>query len=163
ERYLAYGAALGAAVAAVRAIPMGAENDRRAWSSYGGSWRQVTVSYPTVWPPAWGASPGETIWRGIRLGGSAGIVLFVFSLLLPRGRRRDARPHSRVEGRLWDLQLGDRVLRCRRHRDSFPGIRPQRPTSTHAHRAYSRTGARKNLNRIAESFSWPFGGRWRQS
>src|SRR5205085_11912484 len=69
--------------AAVRAIPMGAENDRRAWSSYGGSWRQVTVSYPTVWPPAWGASPGETIWRGIRLGGAAGVVPFVFSLLLP--------------------------------------------------------------------------------
>ena len=83
ERYLAYGAALGVAVAAVRAIPMGAENDRRAWSSYGGTWRQVTVSYPIVWPPAWGASPGETIWRGIRLGGTAGAVLFVFSLLLP--------------------------------------------------------------------------------
>ena len=84
ERYLAYGAALGVAAAAVRAIPMGAENDRRAWSSYGGKWRQVTVSYPTMWPPAWGASPGETIWRGVRLTGAAAAVLYVFSLLLPR-------------------------------------------------------------------------------
>lgn len=84
ERYLAFGAALGVAVAAVRAIPMGAENDHRAWSSYGGSWRQVTVSYPTIWPPAWGASPGETVWRGVRLGGAAAAVLYVFSLLLPR-------------------------------------------------------------------------------
>ena len=84
ERYLAYGAALGVAAAAVRAIPMGAEDDHRAWSSYGGKWRQVTVSYPTVWPPAWGASPGETIWRGVRLGGPAAAILYVFSLLLPR-------------------------------------------------------------------------------
>lgn len=83
ERYLAYGAALGVAAAAVRAIPMGAENDHRAWSSYGGRWRQVTVSYPKMWPPAWGASAGETIWRGIRLGGVSAIVLYGFSLLLP--------------------------------------------------------------------------------
>lgn len=83
ERYLAYGAALGVAAAAVRAIPMGAESDRRAWSSYGGRWRQLTVSYPKVWPPAWGASPGETIWRGLRLGGGAAVVLYVFSLFLP--------------------------------------------------------------------------------
>jgi hypothetical protein len=82
ERYLAYGAALGVAAAAVRAIPMGAENDRRAWSSYGGKWRQVTVSYPTMWPPAWGASPGDSIWRGIRLAMPAVAILFVFSLLM---------------------------------------------------------------------------------
>ena len=83
ERYLAYGAALGVAAAAVRAMPMGAENDHRAWSSYGGRWRQVTVSYPTIWPPSWGASPGETIWRGIRLGVPAAATLYVFSLLMP--------------------------------------------------------------------------------
>ena len=82
ERYLAYGAALGVAAAAVRAIPMGAENDHRAWSSYRGQWRQVTVSYPTIWPPAWGASPGETIWRGIRLAGISAVVLYAFSLVM---------------------------------------------------------------------------------
>ena len=83
ERYLAYGAALGVAAAAVRAIPMGAENDHRAWSSYGGKWRQVNVSYPRIWPPAWGASTGETIWRGLRLTGIAAVALFAFSLVLP--------------------------------------------------------------------------------
>jgi hypothetical protein len=83
ERFLAYGAALGVAAAAVRAIPMGSESDRRAWSSYGGRWRQVTVTYPRMWPPAYGASPGESIWRGIRLGGVAGAFLFGFALLLP--------------------------------------------------------------------------------
>ena len=82
ERYLAYGAALGVAASAVRAIPMGAENDHRAWSSYGAEWRQVTVSYPTIWPPAWGASPGETIWRGIRLAGISAAVLYAFSLVM---------------------------------------------------------------------------------
>ena len=83
ERYLAYGAALGVAAAAVRAIPMGSESDRRAWSSYGGRWRQVMVSYPRMWPPAYGASPGESIWRGLRLGAISGAFLFGFALLLP--------------------------------------------------------------------------------
>ena len=83
ERYLAYGAALGVAAAAVRAMPMGSESDSRAWSSYGGHWRQVSVSYPKVWPPAYGASPGESIWRGIRLGSVAAVYLWVFAQLLP--------------------------------------------------------------------------------
>ncbi len=84
ERFLAYGAALGVASAAVRAIPMGTESDRRAWSSYGGRWRQVTVTYPRYWPPAYGASPGESIWRGVRLAalGIGGLV--VYSLIAPR-------------------------------------------------------------------------------
>ena len=83
ERYLAYGAALGVAAAAVRAMPMGSESDSRAWSSYGGHWRQVSVSYPKVWPPAYGASPGESIWRGVRLGSVAAVYLWVFAQLLP--------------------------------------------------------------------------------
>ena len=83
DRYMAYGAALGVAAAAVRAVPMGAENDRRAWSSYGGRWRQVTVSYPRGWPPAYGASPGETLWRGLRFAGIAALVLFAFYKVMP--------------------------------------------------------------------------------
>lgn len=84
DRYIAYGAALGVAAAAVRAIPMGAESDRRAWSNVGGRWRQVTVSYPTVWPPAYGTSPGEAIWAGARTGGIAGLVLFLLWQVIPR-------------------------------------------------------------------------------
>jgi hypothetical protein len=56
DRYLAYGAALGVAAGVVRAVPMGAEDDHRAWSSMGGTWRQVRVSYPW-WIPGWGMLP----------------------------------------------------------------------------------------------------------
>ena len=83
DRYMAYGAALGVAAAAVRAIPMGAESDRRAWSSVGGHWRQVRVSYPRMWPPAYGASPRETLWRGVRIAGISALVLFGFYKLMP--------------------------------------------------------------------------------
>lgn len=57
ERYLAYAAAFGVARNAVRAIPMGAEDHRRAWSTFGGRWREVRVRYPFIWPPAWGWIP----------------------------------------------------------------------------------------------------------
>ena len=83
ERYLAYGAALGVAAAAVRAIPMGAESDRWAWTRYGGEWRQVRVSYPRVWPPAWGYSPLAVGWNGILAGLFGVMVLWVMSLMLP--------------------------------------------------------------------------------
>jgi hypothetical protein len=46
DRYLAYGAALGVAPAAVRALPMGVADDHRTWSSYGGGWRVVRIRYP---------------------------------------------------------------------------------------------------------------------
>jgi hypothetical protein len=77
DRYLAYGVALGVAVAAARALPFGAESDRAAWSSYGGRWRQVQVRYPHAplrpgwgWNPAkailfvlWFAVPGYVVWQ----------------------------------------------------------------------------------------------------
>lgn len=57
KRHLAYGAALGIAPGAIRPIPMGSESDTSAWSSYGGRWRPVRVSYPSLLPPAWGMNP----------------------------------------------------------------------------------------------------------
>ncbi len=77
ERYLAYGAALGVAAAAVRAIPMGAESDRWAWTHYGGEWRQVRVSYPQRWPPAWGSPPWALTWTGLWIGGVGALALWV--------------------------------------------------------------------------------------
>ncbi|MGH2662912.1 MAG: DUF2207 family protein [Actinomycetota bacterium] len=65
ERHLAYGAALGVAPAAVRAIPMGPEEARRAWSSYGGQWRRVRIRYPVFWPPAWGFRPVVAVLAGV--------------------------------------------------------------------------------------------------
>ena len=77
ERYLAYGAALGLARAAVAELPMGAESDTRAWSSYGGTWHEVRVRYPFLWPPGWGSWPPLGVALG--LGGflAGGLVLFL--------------------------------------------------------------------------------------
>jgi hypothetical protein len=75
ERYLAYAAAFGVARAAVEAIPMGAEEDRRAWSNAGGGWREVRIRYPFLWPPAWGWLPAVAL--GVSLVGvgvSAGLL-----------------------------------------------------------------------------------------
>jgi hypothetical protein len=57
DRHLAYGAALGVAEGTVRRIPMGAESDRDAWSSYGGHWRPVRVKYGRAFSPGWGENP----------------------------------------------------------------------------------------------------------
>lgn len=77
-RYLAYCAALGLATAAVRDLPLGAEDDERAWSNYGGRWRQVRVRYPRL-RPGWGRRPFVALiagvigvfvaWNVFRLGG----------------------------------------------------------------------------------------------
>lgn len=84
DRYIAYGAALGAATAAVRAIPMGAESDRWAWTRYGGQWRQVRVSYPgSSWPPAWGYSPGQAAWLALRVGAIGFFWFWLTSKILP--------------------------------------------------------------------------------
>jgi hypothetical protein len=65
ERHLAYGAAFGLATAAVRAIPMGAESDHRAWSSYGGQWHAVRIRYPHLVPPGWGVHPLIVLLRAV--------------------------------------------------------------------------------------------------
>jgi predicted membrane protein DUF2207 len=84
DRYIAYGAALGAATAAVRAMPMGAESDRWAWTRYGGQWRQVKVSYPTSsWPPAWGYSSGQAAWLALRTGAIGLFWFWLTSQILP--------------------------------------------------------------------------------
>lgn len=57
DRHLAYGAALGVAHGAVRALPLGAESDHTAWSSVGGRWRVVRIRYPRRIPPGYGRHP----------------------------------------------------------------------------------------------------------
>src|SRR5439155_26587161 len=61
----AYGAAMGVARAAVAALPMGAESDTRAWSAYGGEWREVRVRYPHLWRPGWGMWPPKAAALGL--------------------------------------------------------------------------------------------------
>jgi hypothetical protein len=67
ERRLAYATAMGLARTVLRTMPMGADLDRRAWSSFGGEWRAVRIRYPRVWPPAWGFPPWAAILGGALL------------------------------------------------------------------------------------------------
>src|SRR5262245_4848654 len=75
DRLLAYGAALGVASAASSPLPLGAESDTHAWSSFGGRWRLVRISYPRLWPPGWGATPGNAVVVGLVSAIVGGLVL----------------------------------------------------------------------------------------
>ena len=50
DRYLSYGAAVGASRVASEVIDLGLADRRKIWSAYGGAWRVVQVRYPRVWP-----------------------------------------------------------------------------------------------------------------
>jgi hypothetical protein len=78
ERHLAYGAAFGLAQAAVRAIPMGTESATHAWSSYGGQWHSVRISYPYLLPPGWGIHPLVVFLRtGLAAAGAVVLLLLL--------------------------------------------------------------------------------------
>jgi hypothetical protein len=74
DRLFAYAAVFGAAPLAVALLPMGAEDDHRAWSHVGGRWRTVKVRYPRAWPPAWGKHPVLAIALALLWGAVAGVV-----------------------------------------------------------------------------------------
>ena len=80
DRFLSYGAALGVAAGAVRALPLGSESDTEAWSHYGGRWRTVHIDYPKRIPPGWGRHPllATAIGLASLLGG-----LFVARIFFP--------------------------------------------------------------------------------
>ncbi len=77
DRLLAYGAALGVATGASGPLPMGTESDTEAWSAHGGRWRRVRISYPRVWPPAWGADPLVAFGIGVAVVVASGLFLYV--------------------------------------------------------------------------------------
>lgn len=79
KRYLAYGAALGVAPGAVRPIPMGAESDTRAWTSFGGRWRAVEIDYPVFLPLGWGLSPTVGLGRGAARAAVSGAFLYLLA------------------------------------------------------------------------------------
>jgi Predicted membrane protein (DUF2207) len=81
ERHLAYGAAFGLATAAARAIPMGAESDYHAWSSYSGQWRALRIRYPQYVPLGWGLHPLVIV---LRAGIALAVAVFVL-LVAPKG------------------------------------------------------------------------------
>jgi len=79
-RSLAYAAAMGLAPAAVRGLPLGREDDRRAWSRASGRWRRTTVRYPRF-RPGYGFHPAVAVGAGAIRGGAAGFVArFAFDL-----------------------------------------------------------------------------------
>ena len=76
DRLLAYGAALGVARGASWPLPLRAEQDTVAWSNEGGRWREITISYPRLWPLGWGAEPGSALAVGLVTAGFAGYWLY---------------------------------------------------------------------------------------
>ena len=76
DRLFAYAAAFGAAPRAVALLPMGAEDDHRAWSRTGGRWRRVRVRYPRAFPPAWGKHPMIAVALALFWGAVAALVVY---------------------------------------------------------------------------------------
>jgi hypothetical protein len=84
ERHLAYAAAFGIAPVAVRAFPMGADDDRLAWSAHSGEWRPVRIRYPRRWPPGWGARPALALLASLGvLAATALLIRVAFAVGLP--------------------------------------------------------------------------------
>ncbi|MCB0994293.1 MAG: DUF2207 domain-containing protein, partial [Acidimicrobiales bacterium] len=75
ERYLGYAVALDLAHTATLQLPLGAEDDRHAWSRASGHWRQVRVSYPR-WRPGWGTHPFWALVQALLVGGAAGAAIW---------------------------------------------------------------------------------------
>ncbi len=104
DRYLGYGAALGCAGAAVRQLPLGAEDPHHAWSSFGGRWRMVTVRYPRF-RSGWGRSPWSLFGRGLRLV-VIGLVPLLILLATDRVERSSAGIDSAIPERYrWAIPL----------------------------------------------------------
>ena len=76
DRLLAYGAALGVARGASGPLPLRAQSDTVEWSNLGGRWREISISYPKLWPPGWGAEPGSALAVGLVAAGVAAYWLY---------------------------------------------------------------------------------------
>lgn len=74
-RHFAYAGAMGIARTAVELLPMGAEDDHRAWSRFGGRWRRVQVRYPRARPPGWGKHPAFALFLALLWGAVAVFAL----------------------------------------------------------------------------------------
>ena len=75
DRYLAHAAAMDLAGLAVQQLPLGAEDDRHAWSAVTGEWRPVVVDYPRF-EPGWGRHPAAAILLGLLGGGLTVAVMW---------------------------------------------------------------------------------------
>ena len=64
DRYLSYGDALGVTRVCATVLDLGLGNRRRVWSSFGGTWHQVRVRYPRLWP-RYGQRTRDLVGKGI--------------------------------------------------------------------------------------------------
>jgi hypothetical protein len=64
DRYLPYGAAVGATRVASAVLDLGMGDRKRVWSSHGGQWHRVRVRYPRVWP-RYGKSAPHLVKQGL--------------------------------------------------------------------------------------------------
>ncbi len=105
DRLFAYAAAFGVAPLAVELLPMGAEDDRHAWSRHGGRWRRVEVRYPRALPPAWGKHPLFAVALAIFWAAVAGFIGYGLLELL------DAERPAEISASAWEwVDTGATVL-----------------------------------------------------
>jgi hypothetical protein len=74
DRYLAYGAAVGATRLASAVLDLEMGNKRLVWSSFGGVWHRVRVRYPRFWP-RYGRTLPHLLVRGIAYAGIGSLIL----------------------------------------------------------------------------------------
>lgn len=104
DRYLAYGAAVGATRVASAVLDLGMGDRKLVWSSFGGEWHRVRVRYPRFWPRY-----GK---RGWILTREAFIALLIGGVLVKFfGKPREllAEPLQLKDGTLRWFTLGERL------------------------------------------------------
>ena len=113
DHLLAHGTALGVAHGVVKALPLGAESEREAWSSVGGRWRVVRVRYPRWFPPGYGLHPGVALLLGLLhlavAGPLLGLVLSPQTLLPVSGSESDRGWGDRYSDLTADLDTAARL------------------------------------------------------
>ena len=74
DRYLGYGAAVGATRLASAVLDLEMGNRKLVWSSFGGTWHRVRVRYPKFWP-RYGRTMNHLLVKGIVFGLVGGVAL----------------------------------------------------------------------------------------
>jgi hypothetical protein len=74
DRYLGYGAAVGATRLASAVLDLEMGDRRLVWSSFGGTWHRVRVRYPAFWPRYGRPTSGHVV-RGLIFAAVGGLLL----------------------------------------------------------------------------------------
>lgn len=82
DRYLGYGAAVGATRLASQVLDLEMGNRKLVWSSFGGTWHRVRVRYPSFWPH-YGRPTSSQVIRGLIIAMIGGLLLRFLSTWSP--------------------------------------------------------------------------------